>query len=437
MMEQLNGNKRKRFLFTTSPFYGHLHPLIPLARALKEAGHEVAFAASPALEQTVKKVGFIFFAAGLDREQDPEFQQLMAQLREMPPGPESEFTIFTQVFWGVNPRLMVPDLVRLGGTWKPDMLIRESAEAGAAIAAEHLGLPHVDVAPAAWPKCDSIFEAGAAEHLDPIRLTWGLEPDPDLESLHRYLMVAYAPPTLAAVDIGIPGAYPITTEFFRPQFFDQGGDETLPDWVSTMPEQPTIYVTLGTEVNNMPGFYPGVLQTIIEGLRDKAVNLIVTLGRDKDPADFGSQPPNVHIERYIPQSLLLPHCDLIIMHGGSNSLLQALDAGLPMVVIPLIADQFFNAAALKSLQLGQVIDLAQLTPDAVWSAAWEVLQDPAYRQNVAGMRSEMHALPDLTHAVARIEEIVATYEDPRRAERPVAQPDADRVLGLTLPRTSN
>ena len=412
MIEQLNGNKRKRFLFTTSPFYGHLHPLIPIARALQEAGHEVAFAASPALEQTVKKAGFTFFAAGFDREQDPEFQQLMAQLQTMPPGPESEIIIFTQVFWGVNPRLMVPDLVEICRTWQPDMLIRESAEAGAAIAAEYLGLPHVDVAPAAWPKCDSIFEAGAAEHLDPIRLTWGLEPDPDLESLHRYLMVAYAPPTLAAVDIGIPGAYPTTTEFFRPQFFDQAGDETLPEWVSSMPEQPTIYVTLGTEANNMPGIYPGVLQTIIAGLRDQAVNLIVTLGRDKDPADFGSQPPNVHIEQYIPQSLLLPHCDLIVMHGGSNSLLQALDVGMPMVVVPLIADQFFNAAAVKSLQLGRVIELAQLTPEEVWSAAWEVMQDPAYRRNVARLQREMHTLPDVTQAVARLEQIVAAHKVP-------------------------
>lgn len=413
MIEQLNRDRPKRFLFTTTPFYGHLHPLVPLARALKEAGHEVAFAAGATLEQVVKAAGFTFFPAGIDREQDPEFQQLMAQLRTMPPGPESELTIFTQVFWGVNPRLMVPDLVKICRTWKPDMLIRESAEAGAAIAAQHLGLPYADIEPGAWLKCISIFEEGAAEHLDPIRQNWGLTPDPTLESLHGYLMVAYSPPTFADVDIGIPGAYPITTEFFRPQFFDQAGDAVLPEWVSSMPEQqPTIYVTLGTEANNMPGIYPRVLQTIIAGLRDKAVNLIVTLGRDKDPADFGSQPPNVHIERYIPQSLLLPHCDLIVMHGGSNSLLQAFDAGLPMVVIPLIADQFFNAAAVKSLQLGQVIDLVQLTPEEVWSAVWEVLQDPAYRRNVAGMQCEMHALPDLTQAVARVEQIVASHKVP-------------------------
>ena len=140
-------------------------------------------------------------------------------------------------------------------------------------------------------------------------------------------------------------------------------------------------------MNKEPDLYPGVLQTIIAGLRDLPMNLIVTLGRDKDPADFGPQPANVHIERYIPQSLLLPHCDLMVMHGGSNSLLAALDVGLPMVVVPLIADQFFNAEVMENLRLGKVVQTwrlgnqdvwnwAQLTPASVRAAVEEVLAQP-------------------------------------------------------------
>ena len=129
-----------------------------------------------------------------------------------------------------------------------------------------------------------------------------------------------------------PGPIPATTYFIRAQFFDNASGEGLPEWVAQLPAQPTTYVTLGTEVNGEPELYPSVMRTIIEGLRDAPLNLIVTLGRDKDPADFGPQPPNVHIERYIPQTLLLPHCDLMVLHAGSNSLLAALDAGLPLVL---------------------------------------------------------------------------------------------------------
>lgn len=407
MAEHINGHLPRRFLFTSTMGYGHLHPLVPLARALQQAGHEVAFAVPPPLGPVVEAAGFTFFPAGGDREKDPEFQQLMAQLRTMPPGPESELAIFGKVFTGVNPRLMVPGLVEICRTWKPDMLIREGAEYGAVIAAEYLGLPYTDVCPGAYPKGIAVFEQGANKNLDPIRQSWGLEPDPSLESLHRYSMIAYSPPTFANQDIGIPVPYPATTHFIRPQFFDQAGNESLPAWVSSLREQPTVYVTLGTEANTMPGFYPGVLQTIIAGLRDEPVNLIVTLGRDKDPADFGDQPSNVYIERYIPQSLLLPHCDLMVMHGGSNSLLQALDAGLPMVLIPLIADQFFNAAVTRTLQLGEVVELGHLTSETVRAAAREALQNPVYRQNVGLLRDEMHALPGLEYAVELVERATA------------------------------
>ncbi len=171
------------------------------------------------------------------------------------------------------------------------------------------------------------------------------------------------------------------------------------------------YVTLGTEVNSEPDLYPSVMQTLIAGLRDAPVNLIVTLGRDKEPAEFGPQPANVHIERYIPQSLLLPRCDLMVMHGGSNSLLAALDIGLPMVVVPLIADQFFNAHVMQSMQLGQVVQRGQLTPASIRTAVDETLNNPLYRQNVASLQGEMHALPDQKNAVMLVEQVLAEVDN--------------------------
>jgi UDP:flavonoid glycosyltransferase YjiC (YdhE family) len=398
-----NGPTSRRFLITSTMGLGHLHPMLPGAQALQDAGHEVAFGAPAPLRAVVERAGFAFFPAGGDRERDPEFQQLMAQLGAVPPGPESERIVFGRVFTGVNPRLMAPDVVAICRAWGADMIIRESGEFGAAIAADYLGLPQADVAPAAYLKGVSFFEHDAAQNLDPIRQSWGLAPDPALASLHPYLMIACTPPSFANADLGMPGAYPATARFFRPRFFDQAGGSSLPDWVAALPDQPTVYVTLGTEANHMPGFYPRVLQTIIAGLRDEPLNLIVTVGRDKDPADFGELPANVHIERYIPQSLLLPHCDLLLMHGGSNSLLQAIDLGLPMVIVPLIADQFMNAAASRRLGLAEVVDLDNLTPESVRRAVGATLHDPAYRRNVGRLRDEMHGLPDLSEAVRLLE----------------------------------
>lgn len=415
MATNLNRTGSRRFLFSCAGAYGHFHPMMPLAQALKEAGHEIAFVTNKSRQATVEAAGFTFCpVGGGEMSADPEYQQVKASLREMPLDLESELYAYPRLFCGINARLKTPDMVEIARQWQPDMLIREGGSYSAAVAAEYLGLPHATIAFAASLKGHAVFEREVPSQLDPTRQRWGLPPDPDLSALYRYLQLCYSPPTFSLKDIERPGAprtVPPTTHFIRQEFFNQSGNEGLPDWMSELPPQPTVYVTLGTEVNSEPELYPRVMQTIIAGLREASVNLIVTLGKDKDPADFGPQPENVHIERYIPQSLLLPHCDLMVMHGGSNSLLEALDIGLPTVVVPLIADQFFNAEVMQSLQLAQVVPLGQLTPEGIQAAMDEVLANPLYRQNVKRLQAEMHALPGQKYAVELVEK-VATERKP-------------------------
>jgi UDP:flavonoid glycosyltransferase YjiC (YdhE family) len=358
----------------------------------------------------LQRLGFDFFPVTMDLWADPEYQQIRAELEILPLTLESEITRYARIWCGIAPRLRTPPLLKIARAWQPDMLVREGGEYAALIAAEHLGLPYATVAFTAALRGQSIFEQQAAEGLDPIRHRWRLAPDPRLAALYRHLYLSYAPPTFSTHEVGVPGAagdLPATPRFIRPTLFDNTQDEALPEWIDTLPPQPTVYVTLGTEVNQEPGLYPAVLQTIIDGLRDMPLNLIVTLGRDKDPSDFGPQPPNVHIERYIPQSLLLPRCDLIVFHGGTNTLLAALDAALPMVIIPLIADQFFNAHITRSLQLAQVLPRSQLTPTTIRAAVHEVLTNPQYRQNVGNLQKEMHVLPGQHYAVRLVEEVSA------------------------------
>ena len=410
MLSSSKGYVAKRFLFTVSGGYGHLHPLVPLAQALQRAGHAVAFAVGPTLQPLVERAGFTVFPAGINRDADPEYQQVKAQLQTLPVNLATELFSYPRLFCGIGTRLRTPILLDIAQHWQPDMFIREAGEYGAVIAAEHLGLPHATVAFAAALGTMARFEQEAAAQLDPLRRHWGLAADPGLQALYRYLYLSYAPPSFSLQAVSAaPGAVliPATTHHVRPEFFDQAEPASLPQWVAHLPAQPTVYVTLGTEVNKEPDLYPSALQTIISGLRDAPINLIVTLGRDKDPADFGPQPANVHIERYIPQSLLLPHCDLMVMHGGSNSLLAALAIGLPLVVVPLIADQFFNAHITQYLQVGQVVPREQLTPAAIRAAVDTVLADPLYRQTSRRLQAEMQALPDQSYAVGLVEQVAA------------------------------
>ena len=150
---------------------------------------------------------------------------------------------------------------------------------------------------------------------------------------------------------------------------------------------------------------PEVFRAVIAGVRDEALTLVVTVGRDQDPADYGPQPGNVHIERYIPLSLLLSHCDLVVNNGGSGTLVAALSHGLPVVIVPITADQPENAARCAALGLGRVIEPAELTPERARDAVLGVLGDPSYRRNAERLRDEMVALPGPEYAVALLERL--------------------------------
>ena len=181
----------------------------------------------------------------------------------------------------------------------------------------------------------------------------------------------------------------------------------MPGWVSDLGDRPVVYATMGTAFNRVSG----ILATILEGLRDEPVALIVTTGRDQDPADFGPQPRHIRVERYVPQSLLFPHCDLAIFHGGSGTVMTALEHGLPMVVIPVAADQPDNARRCQQLGVAQVILPEDRTPEGIRDAVREVLQNPHYRRNAERLREDMRSLPGPEHAVRWLERL-ATEKRP-------------------------
>jgi len=384
-----------RILFTTLQASGHFHPLVPIARAAVAAGHEVAFACAASFVPTVERVGFLAFPAGYDNrgrtieELFPGFFKMTATVRYWP---------MPNIFVGVYGVTMTPDLLPLAHEWQPDLIVRGSSEYGGCVAAEVLGIPHASIRTAS-PSSQYGLRHLIAESLARLRELNGLPPDPDTEMPFRYLHLAAEPPRFRLPDGPVgPTVHPL-----RPVNFESG-DEELPPWVASPPARPTIYATLGTVFSRSPAGH-AIFPAVLAALRDEPVNLIVTVGRDNDPAQFGPQPPNVHIERFIPQSALLPHCDLVVHHGGFSTVTGALNAGLPMVVIPISADQPYNAACCAALGVGVVIEPDNGTPEAIRAAVREVMDNPSYRQKAEQMRDEMAALPGPEHAVTLLERL--------------------------------
>jgi MGT family glycosyltransferase len=157
--------------------------------------------------------------------------------------------------------------------------------------------------------------------------------------------------------------------------------------VSELGERPTVYAALGTIAHAMPGIF----ELILDALRDEDVDLVLAVGQD--PAAFGPQPSNVHIEQYVPQTQLLPRCDAFISHGGFNSVKESLSYGVPLVVVPIMSDEPYSAERCTALGVGRAIGPAERTAETVRDAVQSVLSDPAYRASAQELSAEMQALP--------------------------------------------
>lgn len=377
-----------RILFTFAGGSGHADPLIPFADAMVAAGHAVAFAGRASATANVRARGYTVFG-----EQAPtgDTPPTITPLLEL--DPEREDRDLREGFAERIARARAATVLALCADWSPDVVVCDEVDFGSMIAAERAGVPHATVLVIAAGSF--IRPAVVGDSLDEVRAEHGLPPDPELRMLSRHLVLSPFPPSFRDPAFPLPG----TAHSFRPPALEPGA-AAAPDWLSALPAAPTVYFTLGTVFNLESG---DLFVRVLAGLRELPINLVATIGRDIDPELFGPQPATVRIERYLPQSVLLPYCDAVVSHGGSGTVIGTLAAGLPSVAIPMGADQPLNAARCEALGVGVTVDAVRATPDAVGETVLAVLGDPGYRKAAEGMWDEIAALPPAAAAVPLLE----------------------------------
>ena len=359
---------------------GHLDPLVPLGDAAAAAGHAVAYAGRPATLEPLAARGVTVFATEPSRTAPRRRKPLL------PVDVERERRDFRQGFARRLAREQADAVREVCAEWRPDVLVCDETDLGAMIAAERLGLPHATVIVAAARSFST--PDLVAEELDPIRAEHGLPPDPEVAMVARHLLLVPFPPRYRDPVSPLPAA----AHAFRPRV-SRPAEPTEP---------PTVYFSLGTEFNVECG---DLFSRVLAGLRELPVQVVATVGTDIDPAELGAQPAHVRVERYIPQAELLPRASLAVSHGGSGSVLGALAHGVPLVLLPMGADQPYNAARCEALGVARSLDVIAATPADVRHAAAAVLAEPSYRAAAERLRDEFAALPGPDYAVALIEQL--------------------------------
>lgn len=389
-----------RLLFTSTSGFGSFYPAIALARAARDTGHEIAFATGPERRASVERQGMKFISVGRNAVETRALTIQRYPDLKLPPADLAMMKLARRALFGdVFVETMLPSLLEACRGWRPDVLVRAHLALAGWIAAEECGVPHVTIEE--WA---SGIPGWDRENLSGTLNMWrerrGLPPDPGLSRLDHYLLLAPFPAPLRHPDSPLGP----TARRIKPLLFSEPADgEMLPPWMEDLPDGPIVHASLGTVVQR-----PDTLKTIIEGLAGEPLVLVVACGPTQDPAVLEPLPTNTRVAQYLPHSLLLPRCRGIITHAGAGTLISAIDAGLPMVLVPLAGDQPWNAERTAAAGAGIVLDAATLTAGAVRSATRAILDDRSYADNVAVLRQDIDALPPHEVAVEWIAEIART-----------------------------
>ena len=382
-----------RALLTCRPLAGHYRPMLPLARSLAEAGHEVAFASGEPVVGEAEAEGFTAFRVGLALDTvEPLARRVRSLAASLPPSQVRSF-VFTELFVGVELEPRANDLFNIIEQWSPHVGVHDVAEFAAPLVASVVGIPYVEHS--YGPAIQNAVVRAAGEAAAPFWDSHGLAPHP-LGGFYRYLDLDVCPPSLQ-----VPGAVVGTVQGIR-TVETQPPALQLP-WLDGLRALPIVYITLGTVYNHNLD----VFRALLDGLRDDALNIVVTVGTQNDAAALGRQPSNIHVHRYIPQELLLPHCAAVVTHGGAGSTLGALSFGLPLLIVPQGADQFYNADRVVAAGAAVRLMPDRLSVDSARDAVRRLLHEDTFQTAAHRIKKEFDAMPDPQQAVETVEQLTS------------------------------
>ncbi|CAM03913.1 N-glycosyltransferase [Saccharopolyspora erythraea NRRL 2338] len=378
-----------RIVLTCLPYYSHLVPVvIPVARALRRAGHTAAVATAPAMAAELARHGIEHLPLPNVRT----LEQLLADPAFLTspgmPGAEGEDTEetararedpgpLTKAFAGPLAGTFARDLIAAAADWRPDVIVRECNEFGGYLAAERLGLPRavLDIAPYSCAHLPFLRNTLNSQ-LDDL----GLDPSDDPWQPNAGLLAAVVPAAWYPERLRVP-----SLRSYRP-------NPAAPRAFPVDAERPLVLAGLGTVAHTVVPEAPRLLAAMVAALGELPCDGVVSLGPALETWS-GPRPANVRLMSFAPQRELLGRAALFLSHGGFGGVHEAVQAGTPMVNLPLFADQPDNARRVTELGLGLHLDPAAATPEALAEAAGRVLTDRGFRRRAAELARQSREAP--------------------------------------------
>lgn len=385
--------------FSIVPGHGHFYPLLPLARALVGAGHEVAFCTSRSYGEVVVRAGFEAIAVG------PDYTQAGAK-GAAATATEVHSTVAKKMFVDAPPQVL-RDLLAKFERERPDVLLLDPWERGGFVAAAAAGLPHGAVIlgvrtgtqfgrlPLDLKEREAVFEEQVRQPDRLLRQIAGLEPhDRWLGEgpFDRTLALDLAPPSLQCW----PHTWNSHTSHpLRPEVHVSGGDHT---WLDELdPDTPLVTLSFGTLFGT-----PELFGAAAEAALSTGSQVVALTG-------FELPIEHVRLRKVAWASLdqLLARTDVFVHHGGFGTTIGALATGTASVMVPLGSDQPLNAARVGAVGAGLTVSAESLSED-LGPAVDKVLSDPIFRLNAERLKAEIASMPAASEVVPLIKRLAVS-----------------------------
>jgi MGT family glycosyltransferase len=429
-----------RVLFTCWPFEGHVFPQLSMALALRRRGAQVAFYTDDSMREVVEDAGFEVLPF---RRVAPDWLRVHGRERGTGGRREAVELMRASRDWLVGSiPAQVDDLLELVDAWRPDVIAADASMWGpllvlpelvpvpVALASPLIGAqvpgPQSPVAfglPPASRRAGVVRAAGTrltdlAAHrmrgaIDDARAARGLGPlgcsiNAALGRLPLYQVLSVPELDHHRTDLPPSVRYVGACLWHPPE--PPGTQQTLDALPAT---RPWVHVTEGTS----RFADPFLLRAAAEGLAGGPWEAILTTGRGLDAEQTARvrKAANVHVMPWLSHDVLLPRCAAVVTTGGMGTVMAALRAGVPLVVVPTGWDKPANARRVEATGVGVALSPRRCTPGTLQVAVSRVLHDPQIRARARNAAHLLAAAPGPDGAAENLERLAARTPTPAAA----------------------
>ncbi len=364
-----------RVMVVSAPLQGHLLPLIPLAVACRDAGHEVLLASGgDALRTGLAGLPAHDIAPGFRFGRIAGRLLLRHPLRARRELAGRAGVTFVGELFGAANASFADEVVTLAERAQPDLIVHEPLAPAGAVAAGRAGVPSVLVENMLFAAPELLAAVAASKPMQRFSV-----PAPELA-------ITISPSSLVG---------PRPGRQMRPVPWSGGGE--VPDWLGTPASRPRIVVSRST----VPGPGGGDPSAAIVAAAPR-VDADIVLVRPPAKWRRATLPPNVKLVERVPLDRVLPYATAFVHHGGAGSVLGGLAAGVPQLVVPGAGDRRHNAELVARRGAGLAVEAKAITA----ATQTRLVTDGALRKAAREVRDEIAAMPAPAELVPALEALV-------------------------------